>query len=1058
MQVFRRSLILAMLTGMLVATSVSAAPLPFGKLKWREIGPAVSGGRVAAVAGFARDPRLYYVGSAGGGLWKSSNGGLTWDSVMEKAAVAAIGAVAIDPSNENVVWVGTGEANPRNDVSFGDGVYKTTDGGKNWSHIGLNDTLHISSIAINSKHPNTVVVGALGNVFADSAARGIYRTTDGGKTWQHTLYVGPASGVSDLAIDPKDPRILYAGVWQFRRVPWTFTSGGPQDGIYKSSDGGKSWRKLTGHGLPPGLMGRIGLAIAPSNPRRVYALIEARGGILWRSDDRGASWKMVSKNTLVDQRPFYFSHIAVDPRDQNHVYAVSEALAESKNGGRTFKEIAPDVHVDYHAIWIAPNDPSRIIVGEDGGYALTVDGGKQWAFSRNLAIGQVYHVGLGNDVPYTICGALQDNNGFCGPSNSLNREGIPDEAWENVIFGDGMWAVPDLSDPNFVYSDLQDGNITVYNRKTGQNQFIRPYYGPSSEDFQLYNARYRFNWDSPIALDPFDPKTVWYGGNVVFESRDRGVHWTPISPDLTLNLKAHQQPAGGPLAKDVSGAEFSDNLLDIEGSPLAQGEIWTGADDGVVQMTRDRGKTWSNVTPGGVPPYGRVETVAPSYTHDGTAYVSIDRHRSGDRRPYLFVTDDFGRTWRSIASGLPSWQYVRTIRPDLRNGNLLYAGTEEGIWISYDGGAHWQNFNLNLPAVSVRDIRLQPQFDDLAIATHGRSLWVLDDIRPLQEMPYAQAASVMLFKPRTAYEFAYHSNDEGLYTRYAGQNPPAGAILNFYQATAQKKAPVVEILDASGNVIRRISGTHKVGKRNVPNVPNDVGLNRAVWDFREDGPSQWMGALREEYRGPKTGALAVPGTYTARIVLGGKTLTQSFDVKADPRLPWTAAQYVATYAFTKRYNNEYGQIDTALNGLDAVRKAIDTLSKSPKARGLIGAITNVRQEHDRIFDSLTANYANDEDSIQRPGALREDVEGLLRLTGPPLSPLTDFARQTDARYNAALAQYNTFVTRDLVTFNGAVRGAGLQPVKAPPALTYEQPPLALTQKEADAIENVVRAR
>ncbi len=479
-----RSSLIFLLVNVALLGSVLAAPSPYGRLKWREIGPAVSGGRVAAVAGFARDPRLYYVGTAGGGLWRSGNGGLTWDPVMDHASVAAIGAVSIDPTNENVVWVGTGEANPRNDVSFGDGVYKSTDGGKHFAHAGLSDTMHISRIAINSQHPNTVIVGALGNVFADSTARGIYRTTDGGRSWQHTLYVGPASGVSDLAIDPQNPQILYAGIWQFRRVPWTFVSGGPADGLYKSTDGGKSWRKLTGHGLPAGMMGRIGLAIAPSNPRRIYAVIEARGGILWRSDDRGASWKMVSKNTLVDQRPFYFSHIAVDPRNQNHVYAVSEMLAESKDAGRTFKEIASDVHVDYHAIWIAPNDPARIITGEDGGYALTVDGGKHWAFSRNLAIGQVYHVGLGNDVPYTVCASLQDNDGFCGPSNSLNRDGIPDEAWERVIGGDGMWAVPDLSDSNFIYSDLQDGNVSVYNRKTGQNQFIRPYYGPSSRRFR----------------------------------------------------------------------------------------------------------------------------------------------------------------------------------------------------------------------------------------------------------------------------------------------------------------------------------------------------------------------------------------------------------------------------------------------------------------------------------------------------------------------------------------------------------------------------------------------
>ncbi|MDQ2818310.1 MAG: hypothetical protein M3T49_08925, partial [Candidatus Eremiobacteraeota bacterium] len=1008
------------------AADPKVAP-PFARLKWREIGPAVSGGRIAAVTGVPDDPNLYYIGSAGGGVWKSVNGGASWQAVFEHEPVASIGAIAIDPRNHDVVWVGTGETNPRNDIEYGDGIYRTTDGGKTWTNMGLRDTMQISRIAIDPRNPNVIVVGAMGNFFKDSPARGIYRTTDGGKTWSKTLYVGPSSGVADLAADPNNPDILFAGVWQFRRQPWTFTSGGPQDGLYRSADGGRHWTRLRGRGLPAGIMGRIGLAIAPSDSKRIYAIIESRSGILWRSDDAGASWSLVSKDTLVDQRPFYFTHINVDPKNRDHVYAVSEMLAESKDGGRKFKEIAKDVHVDYHAMWISPKDPNRMMTGQDGGYALSLDGGKTWSFSRNLAIGQVYHVGINDRVPYDVCAPLQDNNGFCGPSNSLNDEGIPDEAWTRVIGGDGMWAVPDPSDPDAVWTDLQDGRVSIFDRKTQRNTFIMPDYEASALDFDLYRRKYRFNWDSPIAFSLQDPKTAWYGGNVVFQTTDRGVHWIPISPDLTLNLKEHQQPSGGPLALDVSGAETSDTILDIEGSQLAKGEIWVGTDDGVVQLTRDGGGQWTNVTPAGVPPYARVETVAPSTLQAGTAFAAFDRHRSGDRAPYLFATNDFGKTWRSIVANLPRDQYVRTVRPDIRNPHLLYAGLEQGIWASYDDGAHWRSLQLNLPTVSVRDIRMQPTFDDLVIATHGRAVWILDDVRPVQDMPAAQAAGTMLFPPRTAYEFSYHANDEGLYTRYAGHNPPDGAIVNFYQASPQAAAPVVDILDSRGIVVRTISGTHKVADKDVPNVTNDAGVNRVVWDFKENGPVQWMGALREEYRGPKTGPTVVPGTYSARIVLAGRTFTQPLEVKADPRASLTQADYQSAHDFSEKYFTELSRIDAALNTLDAVQKGLTkalsaSAKRNPELRGELEAVQAKRQA---VFSQLTANYANDEDSIQRPGALRDDLEGLLRGGSPPLPALLQYAASIDERYDAAMRAYDAFRQTDVPRANDALRKAGL---------------------------------
>ncbi|MHB8147723.1 MAG: VPS10 domain-containing protein, partial [Vulcanimicrobiaceae bacterium] len=588
------------------AASPSAKPSPtptpgppFSNMEWRAIGPAAAGGRVAAVAGSATDPKLYYVGSAGGGVWKSDNSGQTWSAVFAKQKVAAIGAVAIDPTDNHTVWVGTGEDNPRNDVSYGDGVYKSTDGGKTWTDMGLKQTKYISRILVDPRDHNHVIVGAQGDVFAGNTHRGVYVTNDGGKTWKQTLYVGPMSGVSDMAMDAQNPNVVFAGIWQFRRQPWTFTSGGPDDGLYKSTDGGETWTKLTGHGLPTGYTGRIGLAVAPSNGNRVYALIESSQGILWRSDNGGGTWTMESKNTLIDQRPFYFTHIAVDPKNPDKVYAVSEALSMSTDGGKKFKAIADQVHVDYHAIWIAPNDPSRVIVGEDGGYALTLDGGDNWFFSANLPIGEVYRVGLSNENPYWVCAGLQDNNAWCAPNNTQDPSGIQNKAWITSAGGDGEWTVPDPIDPNYLWGDSENGALSVENKVTKDGWFVQPYLQDVKEQFNNRAARYRFNWESPIGFAPWDGHIAWFGGNVVFQTTDRGLHWTVISPDLTRNIKAHQKPSGGPVTNDVSGAEESDTILDIEGSTLHKGEIWVGTDDGLVQLTLDGGKHWSNVTPPG---------------------------------------------------------------------------------------------------------------------------------------------------------------------------------------------------------------------------------------------------------------------------------------------------------------------------------------------------------------------------------------------------------------------------------------------------------------------------
>jgi len=995
----------------------AAATLPTGNLHWRETGPAVAGGRVTSVAGSAHDPNLYYLGAAGGGVWKSDDGGASWTPVFDRESVASIGAVAIDPSNDNTVWVGTGESNPRNDVSYGDGVYKSTDGGKTWKNVGLRKTQYISRILIDPSDPQHVIVGALGDVFADSSARGAYVTFNGGKTWSKTLDIGPSSGISDLAMNPRTPNVVYAGVWEFQRRPWTFRSGGKRDGIYRSTDGGRTWHRLTGGGLPTGITGRIGLAVAPSDPNRVYALIEAKHGILWRSDDKGATWKLVSSDTLVDQRPFYFSHIEVDPQNPNTVYTASTALAESTDGGKHFKAIAQNVHGDFHAIWIAPNDPRRMIVGEDGGYALTVNGGQTWAFWANLPIGQFYRVGLGNDNPYTICGGLQDNNSYCGPSNSLDMAGITNAAWYAVVYDDdGQWAIPDPIDPNVIWSDGQDGALFTFKRRSREYTFVEPYFTSVQQDYNISTSPYRFNWESPIGFAPWNPHVVWFGGNVVFQTTDGGLRWKPISPDLTRNDKAHQGPSGGPITHDVTGAEYTDTILDIEGSQLSRGEIWVGTDDGLVQLTRDGGAHWKNVTPPDANPNGRFETVAPSPLERGTAYAVEDSHKMGENAPEVWVTDDYGAHWRSIVNGLPHDLWTRSIRPDIHNLNIVYLGTEEGVWISYDRGAHWQSLRNNMPPVSVRDIRIQPQFDDLVIATHGRSIWVMDDLRPLQQLPKAVKMGAMLFDPRTSYEYNLTNNTEGTYTNYAAKNPPYGVPITYYQARPQGKAPTIAILDSAGHTVRSLVGS------------NEAGLNRVIWNFTTSPPVKWQGAANPAYAGPSDGAMVVPGRYAARVTLDGHTFVQRFAVKPDPDATETLAEMRRSYDAFAHLNALYSSVDTMLNHLDRIGKAL--AAEPLSAHGTTAAaLASARRGRNAVMAQLTANYTNSEDSVSRPGALRENLDGALSslqsfpVQGIVTQAAAQFYARIEAEYRAARNAYNAYA-RSIPALNARLRAAG----------------------------------
>lgn len=1029
--------------------SATPSPIPTAKpvyqdMHWREIGPALPGGRAANVVGSAKDPNLYYVASAGGGVWKSTDGGETWNAVFDKEAVASIGDVAIDPTNDDTVWVGTGEGNPRNDVIPGAGVYKSTDGGKTWTKVGLEKTRTITRLVIDPKNPNHVLVAALGDSFAASEDRGVYVTDDGGKTWTKTLYLSDRSGASDLAMDPGNPNVVYAGMWHFERKPWTTESGGTDDGLYKSTDGGKTWKQLSGNGLPAGTLGRIGLAIAPSNPNRVYATIEASKGVLWRSDDAGATWTLVSSASLVNQRPFYFSHLTVDPTNPDHVYGVSVVIVVSRDGGKTFRPILNAPHGDFHDLWIAPNDAKRIAVAEDGGVGRSLNGGATWFFDRNLPIGEVYHVGVGaTGNPYYVCGGWQDNNAWCGPAISTDPSGILNKHWMDVTGGDGEWAVPDPLDPNLFWADSQGGAVSIYDRSTDDSFFVQPYLALVGQQFDTRTAKYRFNWDSPIAFAPWDGHIAWLGGDVVFQTIDRGRHWTIISPDLTLNEKDHQAPPGGPITHDVSSAENYNTILDIEGSAVRKDEIWVGTDDGQIQYTLDGGKHWKNVTPAGVPDHGAVETVAPSTTSDGTVYASIDRHLMGDYTPYVMVTHDFGKSWTNVGKTLPdgTW-YVRSARQDLHNASIVYAGTETGMFISCDFGTTWHDFKDGLPTVAVRDIRYQSQWNDMAIATHGRALFVMDDLRPLQYAGCGKPEQPFVIAPRVSYQYSLHGNDEGIYTDYAGQNPDYGASFWYYQPTPGKDAPTLEILDR-GRVIRTYKGNKEpspfappsADAKPKPWIANEAGLQQFTWAYAADGPVKWNGAGRF-FKGPDDGAGVPPGTYGYRMTVDGKTFTGSFVVKADPRTKYTQAELVASYQYSVRAFDKLSTLDVALNGLDDVSAALEKAKTAATAKNdtaSVSAIDSALQARQTIQDELTANYQGFEDFVQRSGKLREDLNALAG-TGLVTPAALDAEARVNAEWTTDAQAFNAYVAT-LPALNATLRGGGYAEVPIPKTLT-----------------------
>src|SRR4051812_7122440 len=796
----RHKLLLCAAAAAAVVVSVSAqdapktdkpeSPKAFKALKYRNIGPA-AGGRVSRATGVPGNPLIYFAATASGGVWMSSDGGTTWKGVFDDQPISSIGSIAVAPSDPNVVYVGSGEANIRGNVAAGNGIYKSSDGGKSWTHVWTQEG-QIGTMVVHPKNADVAYAAVLGHAFGPNPERGVYRTRDGGKTWQQVLKKDADTGASDVAIDPSNPNTLFAGFWQARRYPWDLQSGGPGSGLYVSRDGGDTWKQITAHGLPEGVWGKVGVAVAPSDGQRVYALIEADKGGLFRSDDGGESWDLVSANRALRQRAWYYSTLTVHPANPNEVWFPQVPMLRTIDGGKTIEYVKGVAHGDNHDIWIDPTDPRRRIIGNDGGVQVTENGGTSW-YAAPLPISQFYHVSVDTRRPYHVAGAMQDLGTAQGPSNSLNG-GIHLTDWHDVGGGEAGHVYSDPSDPNIVYAGEYLGILTRYDDRTRESRNVSAW--PENPSGWSGDAmKYRFQWTAPISGSPFDPKVVYHGANVIFRTRDAGQHWDAISPDLTRNDKSKQTWTGGPITGDATGVETYDTVFAIAESPKQRGLIWAGSDDGLVHVTTDDGKTWKNVTSAmpNFPEWGTVSIIEPSSFDANTAYVVVDGHRLDNTHPYLYRTTDLGKSWTRLDGSLAQDVYLHAVREDPKKRGQLYLATERGVLFSTDDGQTWRSLRLNLPTVAVHD--LQVKDDNLVVATHGRSLWILDDLQPVREYAPAIAAEpVHLFAPADAVRWRYGSSAWG--TRGSFPNPPKGAVIYYSLKDEEKGEIKLEILDA----------------------------------------------------------------------------------------------------------------------------------------------------------------------------------------------------------------------------------------------------------------------
>ncbi len=1049
---------------------------PVDKLKnleFREIGPATMGGRIDDFAVVESNPSIVYVGTASGGVWKTNNNGTAWEPVFDKESVSTIGDIAIAPSDPSLVWVGTGEPNNRQSSSWGDGVYKSLDGGKTWKKMGLEATRHIGRIVIHPKNPEVVYVAALGHLWGANPDRGVYKTSDGGKSWSQVLKINDDTGISDIALDPESPDTLYAAAYQRRRTPYGFNGGGPGSAIYKTTDGGATWKKLT-KGLPyenGGETGRIGLDIYRRNSNIVYAVVQHEKGGTFRSEDKGETWKKMGDT---NPRPSYYSQIRIDPNNDLRIWELGAPMFYSEDGGKTFStQRVHKIHGDFHAMWIDPADSNHMITGSDGGIHWSYDAGKSWDFINTIAIGQFYEIGLDNEKPYHICGGLQDNGSWCGPVQTLARDGIANEDWQVIHGGDGFYAAIDNVEPWIVYTESQDGYIDRRDLRTEQQHAIRP-------EAKAGEPHYRFQWNSPVAVSVHNHTTIYYGGNYLFKSTDRGDNWTRLGGDMTTGVDRNKLQIFGktPDKSTLSrhdGVQEYPTITTFSESPLTPTVLWVGTDDGNVQVTRDGGKTWKNVAGRvpGVPKGTYVSRVVASKTGEGAALLAFDGHRSDDYNVYVFATNDYGESWKAIRNGIPdSAGSVHVVREHPRSANLLFAGTEFGLWISWDRGANWTALKNNFPTVPVDDIEIQARENDLVLATHGRSIWVLDDMTPVEKMDASVTVSPLTFfppRPATSWHLRNRRWSAGQ-KMFIAKNPPYGAIVNYYlkealpAEAAKKDNDDKDKKDAaaekSKDESKAVPPEKKEGKVKITVVdkggkpvrefdgPGAAGVNRTNWDLRWDPPAEptpeQQEAIAAGYGFGPRGPIAEPGEYTIKIQAGEKEASQKVSVEEDTRVVISSADRAARweaisqiYAMAKTTAKDRKTIEGIQTALKAAREQWKKDAGKPNATKIPDEIVKAAEELQKKVDAVAGKFIREREGLGNAGPpfewkpeplpnqaqdLLADLDGFVAAPGgqqkEKLAELTPLVSE-------ASAQVKKLAEEDLPALNKKMNEAGI---------------------------------
>ena len=1021
-------------------------------MEFRNIGP-FRGGRVTAVAGVRGHPLVYYFGGTGGGVWKTVDGASNWMAMSDKDfKTGSVGAIGVAESDPNVIYAGMGESPIRGNVSHGDGVYKSTDGGKTWKNQGLKNTYQIARVRVNPKNPDVVFVAALGHVFGSNPERGIFRSKDGGKTWEKVLSVSDKTGASDLCMDPSNPRILYAAFWQVYRKPWTLESGGPEGGIWRSSDGGDTWKKLAG-GLPEGTVGNIGVAVSPARPERVWAIVESKdkGGV-YRSDDGGEKWTKVNSENKLRQRAWYYTRIYADPKNAESVYVLNTGFYRSNDGGKTYNPIRVP-HGDNHDLWVDPDDPDRMIESNDGGANVSFNGGKTWSSIMNQPTAQFYRVATDDRFPYWVYGAQQDNSTVAIASRGRGR-GIDTNDWYPVGGGESGWIAPKPKNPEIVFAGSYGGNISRYDHRTGQTRNIVAWpqlaIGRGAKDL-----KYRFQWNAPIVFSPHDPNTLYHAAQVLLRSRDEGQSWEEISPDLTRNDKSKQGKSGGPITHDDTGVEVYDTIFTVEESPVEKDVIWAGTDDGLVQLTRDGGKNWQNVTPKGIPEWIRINSLDVSPRDKGTCYVAATMYQFDDFRPYLYRTKDYGKTWTKIVGGIPENAFTRVIREDPEKPGLLYAGTELGLFISFDDGGTWHPFQFNLPVVPITDLTVKNA--DVVVATQGRSFWILDDLTPVREYRDSVASEKLhVFTPRATVRFpggGFGGGEEEGAGGAVGKNPPNGVLVSYYlkEKPGEKEFVTVEFLEGD-RVLRSFTSEKKTREgeeaagagggggggfgddEGEKPIEPKAGLNRLVWDMRIVKPSLLPKAI---IWGNSQGPKVAPGTYAVRVKYTGQTLTESFEVRPNPNAGATAEDLKKQYDLLREAREG---LSACHDGVQQIRDIKNQVREIGDRAEKLGKGKTLKENGKALSDKLTAiekklvnpDIKSSQDVLNFEPALDHQFAGLATVAASSDAKPTDsspvYLKQVQGELAAVQAELKAVLDKDLADFNAEVRKQDVPPV------------------------------